>query len=394
MKINLTIILLICSFSIFASELSGNISLEYRQFSKEALLSSQFKQYGSIAIQPEWFHEWDGGKQSLIFVPFTRWDQHDEERTHSDIRELSWLKVFYESELRIGIRKVFWGVTESQHLVDIINQTDLVESIDGEEKLGQPMINYAFIQDWGTVDLFVLPYFRERTFAGINGRLRSVPHVDTSNPLYESSEKEKHIDTAIRWSHSIGDWDIGLSYFNGTSRDPSFVGALDNDGNPVLRPVYNLMQQTGLDLQATKDAWLWKMEIINRSLKEARYVAATGGFEYTYYGVLDSSSDLGLVVEYSYDDRNKQATTLFENDVLLALRWTNNDENDTNVLFGVIADRDDSTRLYSIEASRRIGESWKLNLEARLFKGLSDNTNLLYSLRQDDFVKLELAYYF
>ena len=394
MKINLTIILLICSFSIFASELSGNISLEYRQFSKEALLSSQFKQYGSIAIQPEWFHEWDGGKQSLIFVPFTRWDQHDEERTHSDIRELSWLKVFYESELRIGIRKVFWGVTESQHLVDIINQTDLVESIDGEEKLGQPMINYAFIQDWGTVDLFVLPYFRERTFAGINGRLRSVPHVDTSNPLYESSEKEKHIDTAIRWSHSIGDWDIGLSYFNGTSRDPSFVGALDNDGNPVLRPVYNLMQQTGLDLQATKDAWLWKMEIINRSLKEARYVAATGGFEYTYYGVLDSSSDLGLVVEYSYDDRNKQATTLFENDVLLALRWTNNDENDTSILMGVIADLDDSTRLYSIEASRRVAESWKLNFEARLFDGIKINDPLLASLRHDDFVQVELAYYF
>lgn len=395
MKINLTIILLICSFSAFASELSGNIALEYRLFSKEALLSPQFKQYGSIAIQPEWFHEWDRGKQSLIFVPFTRWDQHDEERTHSDIRELSWLKVFDESELRIGIRKVFWGVTESQHLVDIINQTNLVESIDGEEKLGQPMINYAFIQDWGTVDLFVLPYFRERTFAGINGRLRSVPHVDTSNPLYESSEKEKHIDTAIRWSHSIGDWDIGLSYFNGTSRDPSFVPVLDGGGNPIaLRPVYNLMQQTGLDLQATKDAWLWKMEVISRKVKADSYVATTGGFEYTFYGVLDSSSDLGLVVEYSYDDRNKQATTLFENDVLLALRWTNNDENDTSILMGVIADLDDSTRLYSIEASRRVAESWKLNIEARLFEGITDTSSPLYSLRQDDFVQVELAYYF
>lgn len=395
MKINLTIILFVCSFSIFASELSGNITLEYRQFSKDSLSSSQFKQYSSIAIQPEWFHDWDGGKQSLIFVPFTRWDQHDEERTHSDIRELSWLKVFAESELRIGLRKVFWGVTESQHLVDIINQTDLVESIDGEEKLGQPMINYAFIQDWGTVDLFVLPYFRERTFAGINGRLRSMPHVDTSNPLYESSEKENHIDTAIRWSHSIGDWDIGLSYFNGTSRDPSFVTILDGGGNPIaLRPVYNLLQQTGLDLQATKDAWLWKMEIINRSLKEDRYIAATGGFEYTFYGVLGSSSDLGVVVEYLYDDRNKQATTSFENDVLLALRWTNNDENDTSILMGVIADLDDSSRLYSIEASRRIGESWKLNLEAHLFNGIKTTDPLLSSLRKDDFVQVELAYYF
>lgn len=394
MKINLTIILFVCSFSIFASELSGNITLEYRQFSKDALSSSQFKQYGSIAIQPEWFHDWDGGKQSIIFVPFTRWDQYDDERTHSDIRELSWLKVFKESELRVGIRKVFWGVSESQHLVDVINQTDLVESIDGEEKLGQPMINYAFIQDWGTVDLFVLPYFRERTFAGINGRLRSAPHVDTSNPLYESSEKEKHIDTAIRWSHSIGDWDIGLSYFNGTSRDPSFVSVLDNSGNPVLRPVYDLMQQTGLELQATKDAWLWKMEVISRKVKADNYVAATAGFEYTFYSLFESTSDVGLVMEYLYDDRDKKATTPFEDDLMLGLRWTNNDENDTSLLFGVIVDMDDSARLYSVEASRRIGESWKLNLEARLFNGLNDNNSLLYSFRQGDFVQLELAYYF
>jgi hypothetical protein len=379
---------------IFSNEWSGNISFDYRYFSKDALVSTQFKEYGSVAIQPEWFHEWDGGKQSFIFVPFYRWDEHDKERTHADIRELSWLKVFDESELRIGVRKVFWGVTESQHLVDIINQTDLVESIDGEEKLGQPMINYALIQDWGTVDFFVLPYFRERTFSGINGRLRSTLYVDTDNPVYESKDKENHIDYAIRWSHSIGDWDIGLSHFNGTSRDPSFEVGLDSGGNSVLKPVYNLIQQTGLDIQATKDAWLWKMEVINRSSKDSSYVAATGGFEHTFYGVLDSTSDLGLVVEYSYDDRKKQATTPLENDVLLAVRWTKNDVNDTSLLMGVVSDLDDSSRLYSIEASRRLGESWKLNLEARVFSGINDSNSLLYSIRHDDFVQLELAYYF
>jgi len=395
MKKYFTFVLFVISFAAYANEWSGNVSLEYRQFSKEALSSSQFKQYGSIAFQPEWLHEWDNGKQSLNFVPFVRWDQHDEERTHSDIRELSWLKVFEESELRIGLRKVFWGVTESQHLVDVINQTDLVESIDGEEKLGQPMINYALIQDWGTVDIFILPYFRERTFPGVNGRLRSIPHVDTTNPLYESSDKEKHIDSAIRWAHNIGDWDVGLSYFNGTSRAPSFVPIIDGGGTPIaLRPVYNLMQQSGLDLQATIEAWLWKLEVVNRRFKVERYVAATGGLEYTFYGVLGSPSDIGVVVEYLYDDRNLSATTPFEDDLMLGLRWTNNDENDTSVLLGVIADLDDSTRVYSLEASRRIGESWKLNIEARVFNGINDPNSLLYSFRQDDFAQIELAYYF
>lgn len=391
MKKYLAFVLFIFSFSLFANEWSGDVSLEHRQFGSAGLSPSQFKQYSSVAFQAEWVHEWDDGKQIFNFVPFTRWDEHDDERTHSDIRELSWLKVFDESELRIGLRKVFWGVTESQHLVDIINQTDLIESSDGEEKLGQPMINYAFINDWGTVDFFVLPYFRERTFAGVNGRLRSILHVDTANPIYESEDKENHIDTAIRWSHSIDDWDIGLSYFNGTNRDPSFAAGLDNNS---IRPVYNLIQQVGLDLQATKESWLWKLELINRKEKSESYTAAIGGFEYTFNGVFESASDIGLVMEYSYDDRGLLARTPFEDDILLALRWTNNDENDTSVLAGVIADRDDSARLYSIEASRRIGDSWKLSLVARLFSGINSNDVFLASLQQDDFVQLELAYYF
>lgn len=383
-----------CTAPVLANEWSGNISLEMRQFGEQGLSASQKKQYGSVSIQPEWFHDWDNGRQRLTFVPFYRLDQYDDERTHADIRELSWLNVFDESELRIGLRKVFWGVSESQHLVDIINQSDLVEGLDGEEKLGQPMINYALINDWGTVDLFVLPYFRERTFAGVNGRLRSALPVDTTNPVYESDDKEKNIDYAARWSHILGDWDIGLSYFDGTSRDPSFITAVDSNGNTTLRPVYNLLQQIGLDLQATLGSWLWKIEVVNRRIKSDNNNAATLGFEYSFYGVFESSSDIGLVMEYLYDDRDKKATTPFEDDVMVGLRLTMNDENDTSMLVGVIADRDDNSRLYSIEASRRIGENYKLTLETRIFEGFTDSTNLLYSMRNDDFIQLELGYYF
>lgn len=396
MKKFITTVLFVFSSPLWANEWSGNISFETKHFSDNALSAYQFKEYGSVSFQPEWFHEWDGGKQNITFVPFTRWDQHDEERTHSDIRELSWLKVFKESELRIGLRKVYWGVSESQHLVDIINQTDLIEGMDGEDKLGQPMINYALINDWGTVDLFILPYFRERTFPGVNGRLRTSYHIDTDNVTYESSDKQNHIDYAMRWTHSLGDWDIGLSHFNGTSRDPSFTTtpAPDNNGVLSLRPIYYLMQQTGLDVQATKDAWLWKAEVINRSINNVNYNAATAGFEYTFYSILESSSDIGLVVEYLYDDRNSKATTPFEDDLMLGIRWTNNDENDTSVLVGVVADRDDSSRLYSVEASRRIAESLKLTIEARLFTGIATNDLLLSSFRQDNFVQVELGYYF
>ncbi|MEJ2143213.1 MAG: hypothetical protein P8Y24_12820 [Gammaproteobacteria bacterium] len=374
-----------------ASEWSGYVVAEYRYFSEESLSADQHDSYVSVSAQPEWFHQWDRGKQSFAFVPFIREDQYDDERSHVDIRELTWLKAAEDWELRIGIRKVFWGVTESQHLVDIINQTDLVENIDGEDKLGQPMVNLALINDWGTLDLFVLPYFRERTFPGVEGRLRTTPYVDTDNAQYESDKKEQHVDYALRWKHYIGDWDFGLSHFYGTSRDPRFV--LNPVPEPVFVPYYELIHQTGLDVQATLGAWLWKLEVIRRSSDLESYSAATGGFEYTFYGVMESAADIGLVMEYLYDDRGQLASTPFQDDLMLGVRLTLNDESSTEALVGVIDDRDSRARMYSIEASRRFGNHWKMSLEGRWFDNIPD-TDPLYSYKNDDVIQLEIAYYF
>lgn len=386
-------LLLLLPFTATAVEISGSLNLEYRYFLQDALDPQQSSANASVSIQPEFYHAWDDNQQSITFTPFYRYDQHDNERSHFDIRELSWLKAAEAYELRVGVRKVFWGVTESQHLVDIINQTDLLENPDGEDKLGQPMINLALINDWGTLDLFVLPYFRERTFPGVEGRLRSIPRVDTDNPVYQSKDKEKHIDYAARWFKTIDDWDIGLSHFYGTSRDPLFVAGVDGGGNPVLRPVYNLIHQTGVDVQVTKDEWLWKLEMIRRSGMGETYNAVTLGLEYTFFGIAQSSADLGVVAEYLYDDRKQNATTPFEDDLLLALRWTRNDVASTEALLGVIVDTDGDGRFYNFEASRRFSDNMKLTIETRIYSGIP-SSDPIYSLRNDDYIHAELAYYF
>jgi hypothetical protein len=389
---NLALGALLWSASAVGGEWSGYGSGEARGFANAPLDDRQHNGNLSLAAQPEYFHDWDDGKQRISFTPFARWDEHDEERTHADIRELLWSKVSDAWELRAGVGKVFWGVTESQHLVDIVNQTDLVESTDGEEKLGQPMVNLALIRDWGTLNLFVLPGFRERTFPGVEGRLRTQPYVDTDRALYESSAEDRHVDFAARWSHFVGDWDIGLSYFRGTGRDPRF--ALDMSGaEPVLLPYYDLIRQTGLDLQATLGSWLWKLEAVHRTGQGDNFVAATGGFEYTFVGVLESQADVGVIAELLHDSRGADAPTPFENDVMLGTRLTLNDEQSSELLFGLIADRDDSPRLYRLEASRRLGESWKLSLEGQAFTGIS-TTDILGGFRQDDYLQLEIARYF
>ncbi len=372
------------------SEWSGNVALEYRFFPQEALSLEQGDSNFSLSLQPEYYYSWDDDNQSITFEPFLRLDQRDSERTHGDIRELIYQRVSNNWELRAGIGKVFWGVTESQHLVDIINQTDLVENTDTEDKLGQPMINLALIRRQGTLDLFVLPGFRERTFPGSEGRLRTIPVVDTDNPIYESSAEENHIDWAIRWSQTIASWDIGLSHFSGTTREPLFVP--NADGSALL-PVYNLIDQTGLDIQTYQGDWLLKLEAISRSGQGDRFSAVTTGFEYTFVGAFGTAIDIGILGEYLFDERDELALTPFEDDYLLGSRITWNDEQSTELLLGIIQDADSSSRSFTIEASRRIGNSWRLELESRGFSNI-ERENFAFSFSRDDYIQVTLSKFF
>ncbi len=380
--------------TVLAAEWSGYAGLEVRGFTQTAQETRQdYTTNFSFAFEPEFYHEWDNGNQSFAFVPFMRIDENDNKRTHLDIRELTYLKAAEKWELRLGIRKVFWGVTEFQHLVDIINQTDLVENLDTEDKLGQPMINLALINDWGTIDFFVMPYFRERYFPGTSSRLRTIPHIDQGRSQFESSAKEKHIDLAARYSHYIGDWDIGISHFYGTSRDPRLILSSNNNGNTFFIPFYDIINQTSIDIQATKGNMLWKLEALHRSGQVETYNAMVGGFEYTFVGVMESNIDLGLLTEYHYDDRGESASSIFEDDIAMGTRLSLNDIQSTEALVGLVWDRNTGGKFINIEASRRIGESWLLEMQGRYFTN-QKRSDPSYAFTKDDYIELFLTYNF
>jgi hypothetical protein len=376
-----------------AGEWSGYVDLQARYFPQEGADAKQSDQLISLALQPEFYHRWNNGKQSLLLVPFLRWDSEDDERTHGDLRELLWTYAGKSWEAQAGVGKVFWGVTEALHLVDTINQTDLVENPDGEQKLGQPLIKLSLEQDWGILDLYTLIGFRERTFPGESGRLRTHPPIDQDHTEYESDREERHLDFALHWSHYIGDWDIGLSHFNGTSRDPLLIPRFNQQGEIRLIPYYEQMQQTGLDLQATKGDWLWKLEAIHRRIESGHYNAATGGVEYTLVGIADSDLDLGLLGEYLYDDRGDEASTPFQNDLFIGLRLSANDVDGSELLTGVIKDLDEQGWMFNLEASRRIGSHWKTAAQIRLWSDIEQH-DPLFVMHRDDYVEVTLTRYF
>jgi hypothetical protein len=71
-----------------------------------------------------------------------------------------------------------------------------------------------------------------------------------------------------------------------------------------------------------------------------------------------------------------------------------NDEEGTELLFGLVQDLDrSSSRSGLVEASSRINDNWKWRLDAWFFQ--SDTpSEFSYSIRQDDFVQFSLEYYF
>lgn len=405
----LLILMAALSNTAMAVEFGGWVALEGRYFPNDPLYPGQQKNSLSGAIQPEFYQDWANGS-SFTFVPFYRYDSADDQRTHFDIREAMLLLPKDNYELRAGIGEVFWGVTEANHLVDIINQTDLVESLDGEEKLGQAMVNLTLLSAQGNLDLFVLPYFRERTFPGRGGRLRFEPFIDTgAGAVYESENEQRHVDYALRYSNTIGNLDIGLSDFYGTTRESAYLAEIDSNGALNFIPFYEIINQVGLDLQYINEAWLWKLEAIYRSgLADGSFYAVDAGFEYTFSGSGLRGMDLGLIAEYLYDSRDFDAVTIvpvtgfyissrfntfMNNDYMIGLRLAFNDEASSELLAGFIQDIDNRAAVFQLEASRRVGDNWKAELESYIFVNASQDP-LLNFLRKDSFFQLSLKYYF
>ncbi len=378
-----------------AQEFRGSAFVETRVFPSSPAFPEQRDATvsPSFGLEPEFIWENTSGALQLRIKPFLRIDAHDASRTHFDLREASALYLGNSGwTLFAGVGKVFWGTTEAHHLVEIINQTDGVEDIDTEDKLGQPMINFTLEREWGAIDFFFLSYFRERTYPGDRGRLRGpLPVLDDA--VYESDAERWHPDFAVRWSYFTGELDLAVSAFRGTSREPLLV-PVTIDGGFALQPRYDIIDQVSVDAQWTRGATLWKLEAMTRGGHGDRFVAAVAGVEHTLFGVGPGPADLGLLAELMLDRRDETAPlTPFDNDVFFGARWAFNDAAESSILGGPVIDYETGEVFAFLEVERRLSDRWIAALEARAFMN-ADPTAPTHGLRRDDFVSLRLSRYF
>ena len=375
--------------AVLASEADSSLDLSARLSLDSFIFTDNGSTQNTLSLEYEWYWQWNNTDDSLIVKPFFRVDSLDSKRNRADILELMWLHVGSDWELRLGIGKVFWGVSESRHLVDIINQSDSVGSFDGEEKFGQAMLQYSLIQDWGVLDVFILPYFTERTFPGSQAYLRGLIVVDAENSRYESGEKRRHIDSALRWSNSVGIWDMGVSLFHGTNREP-LIEQLGNQYSPY----YEIIDQLGVDVQSTLDSWLLKFEGIYRRSSLDTVKASTIGFEYTYVGFYGSVADIGVLMEYHWDSRKNNSASSLQNDLFLGGRLALNDSNSSEILLGVTQDLEEKNS-YSLlfEANRRFGDSLKISMDSWIFHSNNPDESM-FEFRQKNFLQFTIEYFY
>ncbi len=386
------IVLLCCNSSaLMAIELTGELSRDTFIFYKSPAWQNQ-KDYSFSIAATIFYYQQLSNNLSLNFETFWRGDSKDQERSHTDLRVAQLLYYTDYFEISAGLDRVFWGATEFVHLVDIINQTDQVEALDGEQKLGQPMLHCTVTEKWGVVETFFLPWFRERTFPGKNGRFRTQIPVNTKHSVYESCAEQQHFDFALRYSTTFTNTDLAFSYFNGTAREPELRYA-QIESTTEIYPYYQQIRQTGLDLQMATGAWLLKAEAYYRRGQGKPYPATTFGFEYTFVRIANTMIDAGVLGEYVFDNRDQSVLpTMYDNDLMAGIRLALNDIDDSTLLLGVTYDLDNDSTVVAIEASRRLNSSFRLNLESSFFLG-TDKKDPLYNVSRDDYIKFELVYY-
>ncbi|MEM9762080.1 MAG: hypothetical protein AAF968_06170 [Pseudomonadota bacterium] len=372
--------------------ITPEVAVEGRFFGSDPQFDGQFDTLqGSLIFSGDLRWTSEDRNTRILVEPYLRLDSQDDERTYFDLREGSVSYRLGDWDFLGGVSQVFWGVAESRNVVDIINQFDTVEDFDEGEKLGQPMIRIGKATDFGNFEAYYLPFFREREFPGVDGRLRTSLPVDDDAAEFERGGDKFAGDFALRYTNRFGGFDLGLHAFYGTSRNPVLT---PNAAGTRLEPFYPRIVQGGLDLQYTSGPWLLKLEAVGANAADNTFTSTVGGFEYTFFDIRQTGVDIGLIGEYLYDSRDQDVApvTIFENDLFAGTRLTLNDAQDTELLAGAIIDTDTSAVVGSVEFQRRIGDNMLLEVEGRFFIGSDDR--FVEPLADDDHILVRLTRFF
>ena len=355
---------------------------------------ADFNNNSVLTYKAEYYEDWNDGDDSFVFVPLILLDQSDPTLEAIQIVEASWIHVEENWEVRTGIRQVSWGVMNTFNPVDVINQSNFTGSLVNQSSLGQPMINFSTVQDWGILDIYLLFGFEEQIFPGPDSRMAIPFESDDEATIFPPENRQiEGLDYAVRWQHAWDSFEWAVSYFNGRSRQADADFNYDLTA-PQLISTYHLVQQFGFELLYIWDGWSFKFELAlvdgqkERGQDLGLYASSAMGVEYSFSGLFGSNIDLIWFVEYLFDEREESFSTFFEHDVFVGGVFNLNDEYDSNIFVGAFWDVRDDEGIAIMQASRRLNDSWKLSLiGAYMAAEQAESENDIRETTQAEFVE-------
>lgn len=423
----------------------AHADLDLRLEAEARAFTAQGDGDAALAAGLRWDHTPRAGERLLLDL-FARADAREDARSRGDVRE-----AYYEVQSgaltsRFGARRVFWGVAESRHLVDVLNQSDLADDLDGEAKLGQPMLEFTLGGESGELALYALPGFRTRRLPGPGGPIAYPFPLALHETRINARGEELHTDYAARASTRFGALDVAVSWFDGVGREPRILPCLRQGSGfegtetgancellesvsaaaptptvltPLLQalglapsnaevaaeleqrayaalvlvPAYERERRLGLEAQFIHEALALKFEGLVRETRGARSHAGVVGLEYSFSGLFGGAQDLGLIVEGLRDTQAELLSARYDHEVFIGGRWSLNDVAGSQALGGVLLDTSGDGQTYSLEANRRLGDDWKLSLRLRAFTG-GDQADLANVVKDADELRLSLEHYF
>ena len=335
----------------------------------------------SLAYEGQYRQRIEGARAQFNVQPFLRLDQQDSNRSHADMRELSVTYLGRGWTLRGGIGQVTWGNSVLYSLVDVINQRDLIEA-DQQSKLGQPLLEYVQKNESSTLSLYVLPGFREATFPSKSGRPRTPIFIDSDESIVDDTQQAP-FDYAIRWEKNIENFYLATSFFSGLSRVPRFEFNFDFK-DPKIIPVYETVDQFGLELQWLVRRWAFSAEAISRKGDAPNYDQFKLGIEHQWNAMFGSGWDLFSTLEYIEESENEYSTSFLNNDYIAGLQLKFNDLYDTSLALAWIYDPYSKEEGVNFSFNRAINDKWDFNISLFVVKQTADIEGSLITREQID----------
>lgn len=365
----------------------------FTYFPEPALYPQQSSHDSSLRLLGNYEHRFGKAKQFIFNLEaFMRYSTNNHNLQHFDFRTLNIKFIKPHYTITVGIEKIHFGVTESGSIVDIVNQIDFLESFISKEKLGQPMVRVSTRHcEYGNIDFFALSFFREQKYPGVKGRLRP-PFPISKEVNYDSSKGKKHIDFASRWSVSKQYFDLALSYFQGTKRNPDLN--LSSLSKLELQPFYPQIKQGSIEFVLLPNFGLLKFEGVysRRKLRNLPRTAYTVGFEKSFLNIFSSDASIITFVEYSNDHRRPSTASVYKHELFAGAAFNFNDVNETKARFGFTTDVTTHQRVESLGLVRRLGDSLSLKIDG-VYIEKTRPSGYLYPFRKDSFVEVRLDYF-